>query len=397
MKAKQAKKRLAFVVQRYGLEVGGGAETHCRWIAERLSDKYEIHVLTTCAEDYISWSNKYPPGDDLVNNIKVTRFKVKRQRRLRRFSWLSADVFETEHTRKQELQWVKENGPYCPALVKYLKKDHHLFHGIIAYSFRYYTAYQTVTMLPGKTILVPTAEDDPALRLEIFKEIFPKVAGILYLTPEERELVLRFSPADKIPNRIIGSPIDPPASVDGERFRKNYNITEPFVLYIGRIDRNKGCEELFTYFTRLMDNAALDVHLVLAGTPALSIPEHPKIRHIGYIDDQDKYDALSACEFLILPSFYESLSIVILEAWVMGKATLVNGRCAVTKGQTIRSNGGLYYENYPEFRATVEFLLKNPQIRQRMGESGCAYIKENYNWQTIEDKIVSLIEEVLGR
>jgi len=73
--------RLCFVIQRYGLEVAGGSELHCRWLAGRLARSHEVEVATTCALDYLQWRDHYPPGPDLVDGIPVTRYPVARPRR----------------------------------------------------------------------------------------------------------------------------------------------------------------------------------------------------------------------------------------------------------------------------------------------------------------------------
>lgn len=70
--------RVALVVQRYGLEVNGGAELLCRMIAERLASRHSVEVLTTCAVDYVTWKNEYAPGLAEVNGIPVRRFRVDR-------------------------------------------------------------------------------------------------------------------------------------------------------------------------------------------------------------------------------------------------------------------------------------------------------------------------------
>ena len=75
--------RLAFVVQRYGLEVNGGAEVECRLLAERLSRHMSVEVLTTCAVDYHTWGNHYPPGLEMINGVPVRRFPVDRERKMR--------------------------------------------------------------------------------------------------------------------------------------------------------------------------------------------------------------------------------------------------------------------------------------------------------------------------
>src|SRR5262249_39433752 len=72
--------RIALIVQRYGEEVIGGAELHARWIAQRLAQRHQVEVLTTCAVDYLTWENKYEPGPATVGGLPVRRFEVARRR-----------------------------------------------------------------------------------------------------------------------------------------------------------------------------------------------------------------------------------------------------------------------------------------------------------------------------
>ena len=112
------KLRLAFVVQRYGLEIAGGAEYHCRLIAEMLRPHAEVDVFTTCALDYLEWKNHYPKGTEVVGGIPVHRATVRRTRNARVFASLSNLCFHETHTREEEEAWVRENGPYSPDLVR---------------------------------------------------------------------------------------------------------------------------------------------------------------------------------------------------------------------------------------------------------------------------------------
>ena len=72
--------RVCFVVQRYGLEINGGAELHCRWVAEHMAKYWEVEVLTTQAYDYVTWMNHYPETETVVAGIPVRRFPVSRPR-----------------------------------------------------------------------------------------------------------------------------------------------------------------------------------------------------------------------------------------------------------------------------------------------------------------------------
>ena len=165
-------------------------------------------------------------------------------------------------------------------------------------------------------------------------------------------------------------------------------------MYVGRIDANKGCRELFDFFIRFMTRWRRDVDLVLIGTAVMPVPEHPRIRHLGYVDDADKFDVLAASELLVMPSPYESLSMVALEAWALGKPVLANARCDVLVGQCRRSNAGLYYANAAEFEAALERLLDGRALAATLGGRGRAFFECEYSWPVIERKYLDMFERL---
>jgi glycosyltransferase involved in cell wall biosynthesis len=187
----------------------------------------------------------------------------------------------------------------------------------------------------------------------------------------------------------VGSEV--PDGADAARFRQKFGIARPFAIYIGRIDENKGCTELFGHFRRYAASFPDGLDLVLIGSPIIPVPEHPRIHHLGFLDDRDKFDALAAADLLIMPSFFESLSMVALEAWAMGKPVLANGRCDVLKGQCIRSGAGLYYERYEEFVETLYALESNGPLHARLGANGREYFRRHYAWPVIEQKYLDML------
>ncbi len=294
--------RLAFVIQRYGLEVNGGAELHCRWLAERLARRHQVEVFATRALDYLEWRNHYPAGTERVNGIPVHRFPVKRTRNARAFASLSNLCFHESHTREEEEAWVRENGPFSPALVKAVARSRDRFDRILFYCFRYYHSYHGLPTVRDRALLVPTAEEDPAVQLGIMKPFFSLPRGIVYLTPEEQALVEDASGNRSVPSTVIGSGLNLPEADPTIDFRAKHGLTRPFVLYVGRIDKNKGCVTLFAYFRKFREETGADVDLVLAGRSVVPIPDDPHVRHVGFITEEEKVAALGQCALLVMPS-----------------------------------------------------------------------------------------------
>jgi glycosyltransferase involved in cell wall biosynthesis len=199
-----------------------------------------------------------------------------------------------------------------------------------------------------------------------------------------------------LPGVVVGVGSAIPDRTQPWRFRKKFGLSRPFAMYLGRIDENKGCKELFEHFRRYAASFPRGLDLVLIGSPIMPIPEHPRIHHLGFLDDRDKFDALAAADVLIMPSYFESLSMVALEAWGMGKPVLANGRCDVLKGQCIRSGAGLYYESYEEFAETLYSLESNGPLNARLGRNGREYYQSHYAWPVIEQKYLQILERLRG-
>jgi glycosyltransferase involved in cell wall biosynthesis len=187
-----------------------------------------------------------------------------------------------------------------------------------------------------------------------------------------------------------------PARTNPERFRQKYGITSPFVVYVGRIDENKGCKELFSHFERYARALRGDLSLVLMGTSILPIPGNPRIRHLGFVSDEDKFDGIAAAEALIMPSYFESLSMVALEAWALGKPVLANGRCDVLQGQCLRSNAGLFYESSGEFLEALALIQTNRRLASAMGQNGREYYQRHYAWPVIVRKYMDVLDQLRG-
>ena len=387
-------KKIAFVCQRYGLEVNGGAELLCRQLAERLNRYYDVEVITTCAVDYVTWDNEYEPGEEYINDVLVRRFSVDFSRDVKMFGALSCIFADKMHSSKQEDEWLRAQGPVSEGLLQFIKNNYKQYQAVLFMTYLYYpTAVGILLDIPNK-ILIPTAHDEPPVHLRYYRKVFKAPKGIIYQTTEEQEFVQKkFDNAD-IPSVICGAGVDASSAEELPSVRERFGIKEEYITYVGRIDESKGCKELFRYFREYKRSHPGQLKLVLAGKAALEIPKDPDIISLGFISEEEKFALMRDAKCLVLASEFESLSLVVLESMIMGRPVLVNGKCKVLRGHCIKSNAGLYFENYADFEGALSYLLSHPEQYEQMRENGKKYVRENYDWDIILDKIHGLIESL---
>jgi glycosyltransferase involved in cell wall biosynthesis len=400
--------RLGFVVQRYGLEIAGGAEYHCRLVAERLLRHAEVEVFTTCARDYITWVDHYPEGEERLHGVRVRRFRVAREREDAAYSAATARVLGAAAcvvpgefdsavvarvTPAEAERWLDEQGPYAPALVDALVREQDRFDALVFFSYRYWTTVRGLASVRRPALLVPTAEDDGAYLLPPFPPLFKKASALVFNSVEERNM-LEKAALGPLPGEVVGVGTELPAAMDAEAFRRRTGLHGPFLLYVGRIDRNKGCAELFDYFLRYRRETGSPLRLVLVGKAVLPVPDDPGIVSLGFLEDGEKWDALAAATALVMPSWLESLSMVTLEAFWAERPVLANGRCAVLRGQCRRSNAGLYYATYDEFAGALQRIEGDPALRTALGRNGRRYFEAHYAWDVIEGKYLDLLRRI---
>jgi glycosyltransferase involved in cell wall biosynthesis len=412
--------KIAFVVQRYGTEILGGSEYHCRLVAERVAEHHQVEVLTTCARDYTTWKNEYPEGADRVRGVTVRRFANARERDLERFNEYSDWIFHNQHSRQDELNWLQQQGPWCPPLIEYIQKHHNNFDILVFFTYLYAPTVLGIRIAPSKSMLVPTAHDEKAIRLGIYEEVFSSAAAMVWNTDAERRFVSERFHLRTAVEDVVGCGVDLPedeaerhaqhrAEVvpDGREplpphlegpanaFRRRHRMHDSFLLYGGRIDPGKGCEELLEYFQAYVKDGG-NADLMLMGAKLMPLPDDPHVRFAGILPDQERLHALEAASVVVVPSPYESLSLLALEAFAVGTPVLANARAEVLVDHCLRSNAGLFYGDKWEFIETLRLLLKDPALRDAMGRNGKAYIDRYYRWSTILNKYERMFSRLRG-
>jgi len=416
--------RIAFIVQRYGTEIFGGAEYHCRLIAERVADKHQVDVLTTCARDYITWKNEYPEGSDRLRGVAVRRFANARMRDIEAFNKYSDWIFNTKHSRQDEMEWLKQQGPWCPGLVDYLERHHSNYDALVFFTYLYAPTVLGIRVAPSKSLLVPTAHDEPALRLGLYREVFSSAAGVAWNTEVERRFVTSMFHLRAVVEDVVGcgvdlpegeafaadtdEPLEPPRDTGMGReplpphlegpanaFRRRHRVHDPFVLYGGRIDPGKGCEELLEYFQTYVKEGG-DASLMLMGVKLMPLPDDPRVRFAGVLPEEERLHALAAATVVVVPSPHESLSLVTLEAFAVGTPVLANARSEVLVEHCRQSNAGLYYADRFEFVDALKLLMRDDKLRAALGRQGKAYVNRHYRWSTILSKYDRLFARLRG-
>ena len=389
------KNKILFVVQRYGLEVNGGSEAYCRQIAEKLSSIYDVSVLTTCAEDYVTWENKYQEGIEKINDITVIRKKVVEPRTQKKFSKATDIINFDKENLLSGIEWQKAQGPYSLELLNYLSNHKEEYDVIIYMTYLYFTTYFGIQIAPEKSILIPTAHDEPPIYFGIFNSIFHLPRCILYLTNSEKNFVTKKFHNNYVNSDIVGVGIDIEKDVENINLKDRFHIEDEYLIYLGRIDESKGCKNMIDYFLEYKAKYNNNLKLALAGKTAMNIPVNNDILNLGFVSEIEKINLLKNSKALILPSEFESLSLSTLEAMYFGIPVLVNGKCDVLKDHAILSKAGLYYMNKLEFIESLAYIDENPEIMKKMGENGVLYVEKNYRWDVVIEKYKNAIEKVM--
>jgi glycosyltransferase involved in cell wall biosynthesis len=391
--------RILFVVQRYGSEINGGAEQHCRWLAEGLrSLNHDITVATSCASDYMTWRNNFPPGVSEVNGVKVVRFESSTERKIDEFNRISDQVFSTTPTLEAQDSWLRAQGPTIDDMREWLRQERGNFDIAIVFTYLYYSAQIAIDELSGHLPIVmhATAHDEAPFFLSRIQDYLRQVDLFLCSTAEEASLI-KSTVGDSIQTRTvgIGVSLSRPKSLKAVLSKLKIPLT-PFILVLGRIDVNKGVLEAVDFFREFKKNYATHLRLLLVGNNVADLTSDMTISVVNYVTESEKATLLYGTSVLIQPSRNESFSLAMHEAWLAGTPTLVNAGCRPTANQTERSGGGLTYSDQSSFITQMGRLSSSVQLRRQLGAAGRSFVLENYNPREILVRIESVLTEMLA-
>jgi glycosyltransferase involved in cell wall biosynthesis len=392
--------RILVVIQRYGEEIAGGAEAACRGLAEHMVQRgHDVHVLTSCALSYDDWADHFSEGVSELNGVTVHRRRVREPRSGHEFGPLMQRALGGASYAVQR-DWLRVFGPEIEIS---MWLEEHASEFDVADVFTYLYAPASVgcrwvrSRLP--TVVHPTAHDEAMFWVPAYDELFASTDVAICLTPEEAHLVERRTHGG-VHTEVLGLGLDVDVHGDGGAFRARFGLgPEPYVLYVGRVDPGKGAHELYGYMTQLQSSGRTDATLVILGEPQGSMPldPHPGVVFTGFVDDQTKHDAIAGCAVLVQPSYFESFSLSLCEAWLHAKPAMVQDQCAVLFGQAVRSGGALRYRGLSQFDACLQRLLDDADLREAIGAAGREYVAHEYGWSRILDDYERILRDTIGR
>lgn len=387
--------KVAYVTPRYGLEVVGGAEAAARGLAEHLvSDLgWDVEALTTCAVDNRTWANEYAEGTADLNGVRVSRFRSASGRNagFDRFSRKIMDQPFRAAPRDQE-RWITMQGPHNPRLLDAIAaSDADL---LVFSPYLYEPSALGIPLVGDRAVFHPAAHEEQPIHLPLFRRVFRSAGGLAFYTHSERRLVERLFPVASSPQIVLGLGVDE-STGDPDAARAAVGVDDrPFLHYQGRVDDGKGTTVLAEFFAAYKARRPGPLALVLAGPVVDTPPAHPDVLVPGMVDEATMHGLFRASTVYVHPSAYESFSITLMDAWEGERPVLVNGRCEVTREHCQRSGGGLCFESYATFEATLDRLLGDHALRSQLGAAGKAYVDAHYRWPALIARYRTFLESL---
>ncbi len=241
-----------------------------------------------------------------------------------------------------------------------------------------------MNVLPrGRCLLVPTLHDEPTAYLPAFKLMAQRAREILFLTLAEQRLARKLW--GNLPGRVVAMPVEtaPVAPAPG---------LPPFILYCGRIDAAKGCDQLVDFFLRWKQQhpgeSAAAAHR--RGQDGVAAP--PARRLSRFRAGPRKVCAMAAARAFVMPSAWESFSIATLEAMSQGTPALVNGRCEVLADHVRHSRVGQTYHDYDSFCAGLCELSQHTANLQAARNQARNYVLSRYGPERIREILIGAVE-----
>jgi glycosyltransferase involved in cell wall biosynthesis len=386
---------IAFITPRFGDEVVGGSEAVMREAAEGFAARgWEVDVLTTCARDHYTWRNEYPVGISHTGGLTLRRFPVVPPAIEERDALGRRILLGLPLSYDDQCRWINATLR-VPALFRYLMEHADRYQAIVISPYLSWITVACVDIAPERTVLMPCVHDESYAHLDLFRATLAKPALLWFLSEPECEVARGLAP---LPDHVVtGAGVAVPASYDPEGFRRRHRIEEPFVLYAGRREPEKGWDRLMAGFELAVEAYGLSLHLVTigAGKPIIPASLARRVRDLGFLSETDRNDAFAAAEAYLQPSTNESFSRTVMESWLAGTPVIASGQGAVVAWHCERSRGGLVYADDLELAQCLLLVEQAPALARSLAANGRSHVLENYPWTEVLDRMEHSLKALL--
>jgi glycosyltransferase involved in cell wall biosynthesis len=375
--------RLLWVAPRFDAATVGGAERLVRALATRaLPEGWSSEIATTCALDHETWENVLEPGEFVEDGLVVRRFPVG-PRDGSRFWQLHRAVVSGEASYLDELEWLS-NSAWSPELQEFIAQAGDAYDLVLFAPYLFGTTVWGAQIRPERTVLVPCLHDEPYAYLRTVGQVFRSARGCLFNSRGEARLAQRLH---GVRGDVVGMGFDPPEDEPPVRFAEPREL-DSYLLYAGRIEEGKRVDVAVDYAVRYAAERPGAPRLVLIGQGRYRPPPAADgvVIHAGFVSEDERRAAYADALALVNPSRLESLSIVLMEAWLEGTPALVAAESEVMRDHCMRSGGGLAFDSYQSFRDGLDRLRADDDLRARMGAAGRAYVIDEYGWARVRER-----------
>jgi glycosyltransferase involved in cell wall biosynthesis len=383
--------RTLWVVPRFGTDVVGGAEILVRGLVHRAMPRgWSSEVATTCALDHFSWKNVLPAGEARDDGVTVHRFPVG-PRDARRYETLHRRIMDGP-TYTEELEWLS-NSVWSPELMRFLERDGQRYDLTVFAPYFFGTTVWGAQVAPERSVLLPCLHDEPYARLQTIRRLLAAVRGCIFNSAAEQRLAERLSRG--VRGGIVGAGFDEPEQPPPGGFARSRGLG-PYVVYAGRLEEGKRVDVLVDYAVRYAQERSRAPKLVLIGDGTYLPPPHSRglVVRVGFVSPQERRAAYAEALALVSASRLESLSLVLLEAWLEGTPAVVGVGSDVMREHCERSGGGFLFGSYERYREAIDRLVDEPELRREMGAAGRAYVLEHYSWPSVRQRLHDVLTEL---
>ncbi len=310
---------------------------------------------------------------------------------------------------------------FAPSLVTTLERTlagYDLVHIHWLYNFACMAAARSAVSAGVPFVVQPRASLDPHMRKKndvlkraylatLGRPLLTRAAAIVFTAEDERALA---SYGSRRPEWVIPNGIDmagyerlPPRGT----FRAAFPALEgPFLLFLGRLSRQKGLDLLLPAFQRLL-RARPDLRLVVAGpghegyerevhTMAHALGLADKVLFPGLITGDLKLAAFVDADLFVLPSYAENFGGVIIEALACGLPVVISDQVNIHRELSVTGAAKVVSCSIDAVASGIESALLDERARGRIAELGPAVVRAKYSWDAIIPTLVARYADVIG-